>query len=908
MGYKLAIDFGMTNSLIAQWDESIATCRTLDMGSISSPTSSGSFLIPTLLYVRNGQTGDIVIGQEVREQGLDHQRNDRLFRNFKRTLKAESIFDARLIDGVPWTKAQAGEFFLQHLLKLLPYQPDEIEQLVITVPVAAFDAYTSWLNNSVEGIPIEKIHIVDESTAAALGYAVTEPGAIVLIIDFGGGTLDLSLVRLPPGGGKARNKAQVIAKAGVSMGGSDIDHWLLQEILERENLSLESLGANYPAILTACEQAKIDLSSSQETKIQSVISREKQISLSVTQEDLESLLRQHGLFEALKQALKNVMGLAARKGVYREDIQHILLVGGTSLIPSVQKTLDEYFRAITQRQRKAIAQMPTWPALTWQIENTSIRVDKPFTAVVEGAMLVSMGYHLDDHLAHGYGLRYLDETGIHRFDEIIPMGSRYPSRKPVSLTLGVSNVNQAEVELVIGQISTDSQISGNAHLGEGEQASITKAGPKTNQIALLNVGNPLRVHLDPPGTPGKARLHVEFKIDTMRRLLVTILDLKTRKRLLVDAIVSKLESSPSPPKNRETDLQVMSGLEPRLLEDRESRLLVFVKRIMGIFTRSSDRVSVELSLAALRSEDSLARFNTADSIARRGGREARLVFENILQNGTAHQRASVARHLHHFSWYTAESLFHKVLNDDDSRVQEAAIFALCKMRLPEAYALAAVVLQSNNDAIRLSAVWGMYDHPDPSAVPVLAITLQAENPDVRELALEVLGATENPEAIPVVKSAVGDPVLEVQYTAVLSWVELAGESCFLELSEWIRKTRGWSRYWILRGLFHATNYMGIESGASSDAGDLIQALEIALHDDLPQARLAAFMPLAWMRHPDAEKVLLSGFKKESDSDTQAHMLTVAIHLMSPVSNSLLEIALGSNDLLVRQTAEFLLKR
>jgi len=899
MGYKLAIDFGTTNSVIAQWDESTAGGQMLDIGTASSSTSTGSSLIPTLLYVRDGRTRDVVIGQAVREQGLDLQTDNRLFRNFKRTLKAEAIFDARLIDGVPWTEARAGQIFLQHLLKSLPYKPNEIEQLVITVPVAALDEYTAWLGNAIEGIPFEKIRIVDESTAAALGYAITEPGAIVLIIDFGGGTLDLSLVRLPinhAGFGKklnvttkdADNKAQVIAKAGMSLGGSDIDQWLLQEILQRENISHENLGANYPALLTACEHAKISLSTLQETKIQFATGTGKQVAVSITRDSLEALLRQNGLFTALKQALEKVMGLAAQKGVYREDIQHVLMIGGTSLIPSIQQNLDEYFRAVTQRQRKAIAQMPAWPALTWQIENTSIRVDKPFTAVVEGALLVSSGFHLDDQLAHGYGLRYLDERGNQRFDEIVSMGSKYPSEKPVSVMLGASQPNQTEVEFVIGQINLDL--------------------PASDKIHLLNAGNPLKVRIDPPGLPGEVRLQVEFKIDAMRRLIISVLDLKTRKKLLDDAIVSTLGAPSSSPTDQEIDIEKQSGLEPLLLTERKSRIPLFVQRFMAIFNKTSVHVSVEASLAALRSDDSLARFNTANALARRGDREARLAFETILQTGTAHQRASAARHLHHFSWFTAEPLFRQALNDNDGRVQEAAIFALCKMRLPEAYTLAIEALRNSNDALRSSAVWGMYERPDRAAVPVLAITLQAENSEVRVLALEVLGATENPEAIPVVKSAVGDPNFEVQYAAVLSWVELARESCISELADWIRKTQGLSRRGILRGFFHATNYMRIESGISSNVGVLIQALEIALQDDLPQTRLAAFLPLAWMHHPDAEELLVSGFRAETDNDTQAHMLTAAVHLMSPVANMLLEIAKQSNDPLVRQTAEFLAKR
>ncbi len=156
MPYKLAIDFGITNSVIARWDESSAAGQTLNLPPLTLSTGFGAFLIPTLLYVKNGQTGEIALGQAVRAEGLDLQPGNRLFRNFKRTIGAESILESRIIDGVPWTEEQAGQTFLRRLLASLPYQAEEIEQLVITVPVAAFDGYTAWLSRSLEGLPAEK--------------------------------------------------------------------------------------------------------------------------------------------------------------------------------------------------------------------------------------------------------------------------------------------------------------------------------------------------------------------------------------------------------------------------------------------------------------------------------------------------------------------------------------------------------------------------------------------------------------------------------------------------------------------------------------------------------------------------------------------------------------------------------
>jgi molecular chaperone DnaK (HSP70) len=159
MGHKLALDFGTTNSIVARWVDSTAGGQTLDLPSLSLPTRSGVFLIPTLVYVQNGQTGEIVVGQAVREQGLDLLPGNRLFRNFKRGIGAASVFEARLIDGVPWTEEQAGHVFMRRLLTSLPYPVEDIDQLVITAPVVAFEGYTTWLGHAAESFPPDKIRV-----------------------------------------------------------------------------------------------------------------------------------------------------------------------------------------------------------------------------------------------------------------------------------------------------------------------------------------------------------------------------------------------------------------------------------------------------------------------------------------------------------------------------------------------------------------------------------------------------------------------------------------------------------------------------------------------------------------------------------------------------------------------------
>ncbi len=917
MTHKLSIDFGTTNSVLARWDMERNEGETIPLPGLSISPEAGAHLIPTLLYVQEGRSGDVLIGQAVRAGGLEHRPGNRLFRNFKRRIGAD-FSEARIIDGAPWTDFDAGQHFLRCLLAALPYSPEEIEQLVITVPVAAFEGYTNWLAKTL-GHFGERVRIVDESTAAALGYAITEPGAMVLVIDFGGGTLDLSLVRLPDSREKTgkvlftslerstSGMARVIAKAGAALGGSDIDCWLMEHALARSSISPEMLGEQEAALLSACEAAKVQLSGQESAEVRFQAAGQGHL-ISITRADLETLMEQRGFYAALNGALEKVMGLAHQKGVYREDIQHVLLVGGTSLIPSVQKTLDSFFRAVTQPGRRRPTDMPAWPATSWKVEGATIRADKPFTAVVEGALLVSAGFGVDDQLAHGYGLRYHTADGALAYDEILPMGSSTPTPEPVRLTLSASQPDQREVAFVIGQITAEAVSSMDVRYENGQPVFVS--GPDAGQnIRPLNAEQALLLPLDPPGQPGKARLEAVFRVDASRRLRLTVTDLQTRRKLAEDVALLSLNTAPPHPDVPSKEDAVISvaksdlSVAPALSRPAKTGFKLSLAGIMGLLT--PQQATPEILAAAMRSEDSLVRFNAADLLARRGDREARLVFEDLLRDGLPHQRASAARHLFRFSWFTAEPLFRCALADADPRVAESAVFALCKMRQPEAYRLVMDVLTTGSDILCMSAVWGLQSHPDAGAVPVLALALRAANPGVRALALEVLGATDAVAAIPLVRAALTDPDLETKYAATLSWIELARETCFAELAEVIESSSGHERRWILRGLFHATNYLGLEIGSNAGSLRLFEALEAASTDPLPAVRLAASQPLAWSRQPRAGELLRSCFLREPDSNTRAHILTNAVHLMSPLAEELLSLAHQIDDPLTRQTAEFL---
>ncbi len=101
-------------------------------------------LVPSLVYVHDGQARRVSIGQAVLDAALDQQKDNRLFRNFKRGIVASHGPPPRLIDGQSWQDRDAGYSFLRGLVATLP--DSEIDQLVLTAPVVSFESYLNWLS------------------------------------------------------------------------------------------------------------------------------------------------------------------------------------------------------------------------------------------------------------------------------------------------------------------------------------------------------------------------------------------------------------------------------------------------------------------------------------------------------------------------------------------------------------------------------------------------------------------------------------------------------------------------------------------------------------------------------------------------------------------------------------------
>lgn len=197
-----AIDFGTSNTVITRWNTATQQPETLTLPGFSLKLAENPPLVPSLLYVEDGSVGKVVVGQRVRDRGLDLSGDRRFFRNFKRGIGAEIQGFLPELDGTSISFEQAGTWFLTTLLQQLQATDPTLDSLVFTVPVDSFETYRNWLTQVCRSLQVSQVRLLDEPTAAALGYGLAQQRT-VLVVDFGGGTLDLSWVKLE---GRAEQK------------------------------------------------------------------------------------------------------------------------------------------------------------------------------------------------------------------------------------------------------------------------------------------------------------------------------------------------------------------------------------------------------------------------------------------------------------------------------------------------------------------------------------------------------------------------------------------------------------------------------------------------------------------------------------------------------------------------------
>ena len=506
----LAIDLGSTTTVLAFQAQSSTDLQMVNLGLIGRAPGQ----VPSILWCRSAKDPALLLGQQVIDAGQDSSDDPRLVRDFKRWIGRDALANWRCC----LTPEEAGELLLGGIWQQLP-EYLEVQRLVITAPIEHYRHYKSWLQNACGILPVAEIALIDEPTAAALGAGLP-CGAKLLVVDLGGSTLDLALVHLEGGEGRPAPIAQlmrfrgqdlsgkscqtlrcakVLGKAGMQLGGRDLDCWIADTLLPNDSRA--------PAILAAAERLKCRLSSAELDPDQILTEMVGNYSLQLSQRQLEDLLTRCGFFKSLETLLEKTLAGGRQYGCSLRDLQGVVAVGGGAQIPLLQRWLSKH----------------TSPA--------PLLTPPPVEAVVRGALQLTPAVQIRDVLHRGVSLRYWDQrSNRHNWHPLFLAGQHWPTTSPLELTLAASQNNQSSIELVLGEPRSQSLqeiifINGLPRLSQESETSDNDPMPEPWS------GDTPVISLSPLGQPAEDVVRLRFWIDGVGKLMCNGEDLRTGQQL-----------------------------------------------------------------------------------------------------------------------------------------------------------------------------------------------------------------------------------------------------------------------------------------------------------------------------------------------------------------------------------------
>jgi molecular chaperone DnaK (HSP70) len=519
MSGRIGIDFGTSNSVVAVFDERAGGAESFpipDLGVIKWSGADDMHIIPSLIHYGDGATW---VGAQVLTRNLyDHPST---FRWMKRFIAHRSDIPRQLA-GRLISPSEAGREFLWLLVQSAQSELGDLdEEIGFAAPVESFEHYDEWLRGVADQAGIRRFRLIDEASAAALGYgAPIQPGDVYLVFDFGGGTLDVAVVMIEEqDGAAAGRRCRVLGKAGVEIGGSTLDGWLFSEVLRRNGRrdSDEDVRAMSRELLVSCEAAKEQLSTATSAEVSAQDPQTGRVLLAeLTRPDFEELLDQHEMYSRIDRTVRAAIARAREKGFDDDAIKQVMLVGGSSLIPSVQSTVKRIFG----RDRVALA--------------------RPLDAVARGTAAFVAGVDFFDHIQHDYAIRHVNQhRNEYEYRRLVEAGTPYPTEQALAtLTVKASYDGQQQLGLAIFELAAPFQPASDQPVelvfdpsGAARLVELTVDEQHARTHFWMNEDSPTFLEAQPPARKGEGRFQVSFHIDDSKRLLVSARDLKTGRWL-----------------------------------------------------------------------------------------------------------------------------------------------------------------------------------------------------------------------------------------------------------------------------------------------------------------------------------------------------------------------------------------
>src|SRR5450432_1657752 len=349
MGKIIGIDLGTTNSCVAVMEGGEPKVIANEEGGRTTPSVVGFT-----------KTGERLVGQVAKRQAITNPENTVysikrfMGRRYDEVTEEIKMVPYKVVQsgdhvavfaqGKEYTPPQVSAMILQKLKKAAEdYLGEKVTEAVITVPAYFNDAQRQATKDAgrIAGLDVKRI--VNEPTAAALAYGLDKgTDHLIAVYDFGGGTFDISVLEV------GEKVVEVISTNGdTHLGGDDIDQkvmdWLVAEFKKDQGLDVSKDKMVIQRLREAAEKAKIELSTVAETEINLPFltadsSGPKHMQIKLSRAKLEQLMG-----DLVQRTIEPTKKVLADAGKNPSDIAEVVLVGGSTRIPMVQKLVKEFF-------------------------------------------------------------------------------------------------------------------------------------------------------------------------------------------------------------------------------------------------------------------------------------------------------------------------------------------------------------------------------------------------------------------------------------------------------------------------------------------------------------------------------------------------------------------------------------
>ena len=473
MGKIIGIDLGTTNSCVSVMEGGEA---------VVIPNAEGARTTPSV--VAFSKDGERMIGQVAKRQAVTNA--DRTIISIKRHMGTDYRVN---IDGKPYSPQEISAMILQKLkADAEAYLGQPVNQAVITVPAYFSDSQRQATKDAGKIAGLEVLRIINEPTAAALAYGVDkESEQKIMVYDLGGGTFDVSILDIGEG------VLEVLSTAGdTHLGGDDFDQriidWMVDEFKKSNGIDLSNDRMAMQRLKEAAEKAKIELSGMSQTSInQPYITADatgpKHLELTLTRAKFNELTA-----DLVERTMGPVRQAMSDAGLSASDLSKVLLVGGSTRIPAIQKVVQDFFgktpsKNVNPDEVVAIGAAIQGGVLTGEVKDVLLLDVTPLSLGIE-----TLG-------------------GV--FTKLIDANTTIPTRKSEVFSTAADNQPSVEIHILQGErpMARDNKTIGRFHL-DGIPAA-PRGVPQIEVTFDIDANGILNVSAKDKGTGKEQNIRIE---------------------------------------------------------------------------------------------------------------------------------------------------------------------------------------------------------------------------------------------------------------------------------------------------------------------------------------------------------------------------------------------------------------